>query len=79
MTEPAVTVEIVDVTPKAERVLVDTLRPGDLVFLAYGGRRLPLKKVRRLKRHIKTTRSDGWTDLWPKGSTITIIRKERRP
>lgn len=70
----AAIVDIADVYPGAVKVLVESLRVGDLVFDITGGTH-ELKRVKVYKHRVHTWREDGWRDMWNAGETITIWRE----
>lgn len=67
------TVLISEVEPSAERVRVDEVRPGDLVFDTFGGTHV-VTSVRLYKRIVRIYRADHWDSSFLRTETITIIR-----
>lgn len=69
----SVTCEIVYGFPAAIKIVARDLRPGDLLFDAYGGTHA-LESVRRRQGWVDVTRADGWPDRFHGSDIITIIR-----
>jgi hypothetical protein len=72
-----VTVDIADVFADAVRVPAESVKAGDLVFDAFGGRH-EVKSAKsttvRGVSGVRILRHDGWPIYLEHGDTITIVR-----
>ena len=66
-------VDIVDVFADAVQVNVQTVKPGDFVFDAFGGRH-EVRKVTSTGLRVRIVRYDGWGSEHTPDGTITIVR-----
>lgn len=76
MTDVPVTVDIVDVVPKARKIPARELKVGDALFDVYGGQH-PIVSV-QIRKNVSTKRDDGWRDLFDPDDMVTVVIGEDR-
>lgn len=76
MTNPPITVRIVDVFPEACELPASQVIPGDLVFDPMGGKH-PVDRVVKFKHIVRIVRTDGTPITLGKTETITVVPTPR--